>query len=61
MQLHDMTYANLSNACLSGAIAINAYFGGNIGLTVNMKEKLKQRGAIFGDRPLFSIQNNLPT
>ncbi|MFN6537923.1 MAG: hypothetical protein RM021_016330 [Nostoc sp. EkiNYC01] len=56
-----MTYANLSNACLSGAIAINAYFGGNIGLTVNMKEKLKQRGAIFGDRPLFSIQNNLPT
>ncbi|MBD2472372.1 pentapeptide repeat-containing protein [Nostoc sp. FACHB-145] len=43
--------ADLSGADLSRAIVENALFGGNLGLTKNMKLDLEQRGAIFNDTP----------
>jgi uncharacterized protein YjbI with pentapeptide repeats len=45
----DLKYADLKYADLSDAIVVNALFGGNEGLTEDMKRDLKQRGAIFGD------------
>ncbi|MFN6537921.1 MAG: pentapeptide repeat-containing protein [Nostoc sp. EkiNYC01] len=47
----DLSNADLSDAILDSTIVANAYFGSGKGLTKDMKEKLKQRGAIFGDRP----------
>jgi uncharacterized protein YjbI with pentapeptide repeats/transcriptional regulator with XRE-family HTH domain len=47
----NLSGANLSGANLSGTIVANAYFGRGKGLTKDMKENLKQRGAIFSNRP----------
>ncbi|MEH1822115.1 MAG: pentapeptide repeat-containing protein [Nostoc sp.] len=47
----DLRDADLRDADLTDANVANASFGGNIGLTEDIKRDLERRGAIFGDRP----------
>jgi uncharacterized protein YjbI with pentapeptide repeats len=45
----DLRNANLSGADLTDAVIKNTRFGGNTGISEEMKVELKQRGAIFED------------
>jgi uncharacterized protein YjbI with pentapeptide repeats len=47
----DLRDTNLSGANLRDAVIKNTRFGGNTGISEDMKLELKQRGAMFKDSP----------
>ena len=51
--------ANLSNANFSGAIVLGAQFGNNVGMTEEMQQSLRARGAKIPEWCLAKFANNV--